>query len=189
MSFYVFNLDAIFCATNFFKFQRSVASTVVLICHIFVPFINYTRLAIVSEANLHCGDFFSEKMCHKLVISTSFWSWLLSVFSASTSLNTRRRFFLGCKCVVDLLKIHESTNFLILYFMFSETCLFLWSSSMRVFDQNFFFLVQDIVWLVKSSWCSLLFYSSPLAKRSLQKRISAVVTFVRKKLSQIGSFH
>ena len=48
---------------------------------IVVPFINFTGLAIVAEADLRCGDFLSEKFCHKLVVSTSFWSWLLIVSS------------------------------------------------------------------------------------------------------------
>ena len=42
---------------------------------IVVPFINSTRLAIIAEVDLRCGDFLSEKSCHKLVVSTNFWSW------------------------------------------------------------------------------------------------------------------
>ena len=39
---------------------------------IVVPFINSTRLAIVAEADLCCGDFLSEKNCRqKLVVSTA----------------------------------------------------------------------------------------------------------------------
>ena len=56
--------------------------------YIVVPFISSTGLAIVAEAELRCGDFLSEKICrHKLVVSTSFWSWLMSVSSVLTSLN------------------------------------------------------------------------------------------------------
>ena len=52
-----------------------------------VPIINSTGLAIVAEADLFCGNFLSEKSCrHKLVVSTSFWSWLLNVSSVLTSL-------------------------------------------------------------------------------------------------------
>ena len=51
-----------------------------------VPFISSLGLAIVLEANLRCGDFLSEKSCHKLVVSTSFWSWLLNASSVLTSL-------------------------------------------------------------------------------------------------------
>ena len=54
---------------------------------IVVPFINSTGLAIIAEADLRCGDFLSEKNCrHKLVVSTSFWYWLLNVFSILTRL-------------------------------------------------------------------------------------------------------
>ena len=46
----------------------------------------FSNLAIVTEADLRCGDFLSEKSCrHKLVVSTGFWSWLLNVSSVLTS--------------------------------------------------------------------------------------------------------
>ena len=51
-----------------------------------VPLISSTGLAIIAEADLLCGSFLSEKNCHKLVVSTSFWSWLLIVSSVLTSL-------------------------------------------------------------------------------------------------------
>ena len=42
---------------------------------------------IVAEADLRCGDFLSEESCrNKLVVSTSFGSWLLNVSSVLTSL-------------------------------------------------------------------------------------------------------
>ena len=54
---------------------------------IVVSFINSTGLAIVAEADLCCGDFLSEKSCrHKLLVSTSFWSWLSNASSVLTSL-------------------------------------------------------------------------------------------------------
>ena len=53
---------------------------------IVVPFISPTGLAIVAEADLLCGNFLSEKSCHKLVVSTRFWSWLLNASSVLTSL-------------------------------------------------------------------------------------------------------
>ena len=53
-----------------------------------VPILNSTGLAIVAELDLRCDDFLSEKTCrHKLVVSTSFWSWLLNASSVLTSLN------------------------------------------------------------------------------------------------------
>ena len=62
-----------------------MASTVILI-FIVVPFINIIGLDTVAAANLGCVDFLSEKSCHKLVVSISFWSWLLKVSSVLTSL-------------------------------------------------------------------------------------------------------
>ena len=53
---------------------------------IVVAFISSTGLAIIAEADLRWGDFLSEKICHKLVVSNSFWSWLLNVSSVWTSL-------------------------------------------------------------------------------------------------------
>ena len=58
-----------------------------------VPFISSTRLPIVAEADLLCGNFLSEKSCHELVVSTSFWSWLLNVSSVLTSLKYTAVFF------------------------------------------------------------------------------------------------
>ena len=52
-----------------------------------------TGLAIVAEANLCCGDFLSEEGRHKLVVSTSFWSWLLNVSSVLTSLKDTATIF------------------------------------------------------------------------------------------------
>ena len=61
---------------------------------IVVPFISSLGLAIVAEADLRCGDFLSEESCrHKLVVSTSFWSWLLNVSSVLTSLKYTATFF------------------------------------------------------------------------------------------------
>ena len=54
---------------------------------IVVPFASSTGLPIVAVADLRYGDFLSEKSCrHKLVVSTSFWYWLLNVSSVLTSL-------------------------------------------------------------------------------------------------------
>ena len=61
-----------------------------------VPILNSTGLAIVAEVDLRCGDFFlSEKSCcHKLVLSTSFCSWLLNASSFLTSLKYAALLFL-----------------------------------------------------------------------------------------------
>ena len=65
-------------------------------------FINSTGLAIFAEADLR-WVFMSEKSCrHKLVVSTSFWSWLLNVFSVLTSLKyTATIFWLLMRCEYD----------------------------------------------------------------------------------------
>ena len=60
---------------------------------IVVPIMNYTWLAIVAEAYLRCGDFLSEKSCHKLVVSTSFWSRLLNVSPVLTTKKYSDNFF------------------------------------------------------------------------------------------------
>ena len=60
---------------------------------IVVPIINSTGLAIVAEADLRCDDFLSEENCHKLVVSTSFWSRLLNVSSVLTTKKYSDNFF------------------------------------------------------------------------------------------------
>ena len=79
---------------HFFSFFRTVCGLLRnLDVFIVVPFINSTGLAIVAEADLRCDDFLSEKNCQKLVVSTSFWSWLLNVSSVLTSLEYTATFF------------------------------------------------------------------------------------------------
>ena len=88
---------------------------------IFILFISSTGLAIVAEADLLFGNFLSEKNCrHKLVVSTSFWSWLLNVSSVLSSLKYTATFFgLLMRCGV-----HGSTRFLILVFIFLKYVFF-----------------------------------------------------------------
>ena len=100
---------------------------------IFVLFISSTGLAIVAEADLLYGIFLSEKSCrHKLVVSISFWSWLLSASSVLTSLEYAALLFsLLMRCwYADC-----SWDFWVLDFVIyvSEICLFLCSSLMRFF--------------------------------------------------------
>ena len=88
--FFVFVLDAIFCDTIFFSILEDTLWLVKSLSHpdvfIVFPIISSTELAITAEANLRCGDFLFEKSCRKVVVSTSFWSWLLSVSSVLTYL-------------------------------------------------------------------------------------------------------
>ena len=61
---------------------------------IVAPFIDSTDLATVAEADLRCVDFLSEKSCrHILVVSTSFWSWLLNASSVLTFLKNAALLF------------------------------------------------------------------------------------------------
>ena len=95
MSFFVFVLDAIFCGTNFFIFQDSVwlvkKSWWVHCCsnHQFHWVSDRCRSGFVL------WRFLSQESCrHKLVVSTSFWSWLLNFPSVLTSLKYTAKVFL-----------------------------------------------------------------------------------------------
>ena len=100
--------------------------------------------------DLRSGDFLSKKSCHKLVVSTSFWSWLLNASSVLTSLKYAALlfWFVNALWVCWLLM-----GFLDFGNYVSETCLFLCSSFVRFFVVQFFFIFEDSVWLVKKSWC------------------------------------
>ena len=103
-----------------------------------VPFLSSTGLAIVPEADWLSGDFLSEESCrHELVVSTSFWSWLLNVSSILTSLKQSATFFglLLCCGYADC-----SWEFWVLHFgiYVSEICIFLCSSLMRFFVVQIF---------------------------------------------------
>ena len=115
------------------------------------PLISSTRLAIVAEADLPCDSFLSEKGCrHKLVVSSSFWSWLLNVSSVLTSLSYTALFF-------GLLMRFEYTDGSLEFWVFdfgiyvSEICLFFVFILDALFYGTFFFIFQDSVWLVKKS--------------------------------------
>ena len=87
MSFFVFILDAIFCGTNFLIFQDSVwlvkKSWWVRCCS--NP--QFYWFSDPCRTGFALWRFLSKKSCrHKLVVSTSFWSWLLNASSVLTSL-------------------------------------------------------------------------------------------------------
>ena len=104
---------------------------------IVVQFLNSAGLAIVAEADLRCGDFFPKKICHKLVVSTSFWSWPLNASSVLTCLKyAALRFGLLMRCgYADCSWEFWGLDFGVYV---SEICLFLCSSLMR------FFVVQSL---------------------------------------------
>ena len=87
MSFLYSSLMSLFVVQGFSFFRTVCGYLRFLDVFIVVPFINSSGLAIVAEADLSHGEFLSEKNCrHKLVVSTSFWYWLLNVSSVLTSL-------------------------------------------------------------------------------------------------------
>ena len=91
---------------------------------IVVPFISSTGLAIVLEADLLCCNFLSEKNCrHKLVVSTSFWSWLLIVSSVLTSLKFTALLFWFAKALW-VCGMFFGVLFLDFCIYVSEICLF-----------------------------------------------------------------
>ena len=84
-----------FFVVQVFSFFRTVCGYLrILDVFIVVPFINSSGSAIVAEADLRCGEFSSEKICrHKLVVSTSFWHWLLNISSVLRSLKNTATLF------------------------------------------------------------------------------------------------
>ena len=135
---------------TFFLFFRTLCGQLRhLDLFIGLPFVRCTGLAIVAEADLLCGDFLSEENCHKLVVSTSFWSWLLKISSVLTSLKYTATIFLGYQSVVSLLTNHGSTMFLILVFMFLKYVFFVFRLDAIFCGTIFFFIFEDSVWLVK----------------------------------------
>ena len=76
---------------------------------IVAAFIDSTELAIVAETDLRYGDYLSEKS-HKLVVSTSFWSWQLNFSSVVTSLKYTATLFWGVNALGKL-TIHGNSGF------------------------------------------------------------------------------
>ena len=95
--------------------------------------------------------FFIRKNCHKLVVSTSFCSWLLNVSSVSTSLKYAALlfWFLNALWVCWL---HGTSGFWILVFVFLKYVFLVFVLDAILFGTNFF-IFQGTLWLVKSSWC------------------------------------
>ena len=117
---------------------------------IIVPFINIIGLATIAAANLGCGDFFSEKICHKLVVSTSFWSFLLNVSSVLTSLKyTATLLWVVIALMICWQNMRVlSLGFLTFYFRNKSFFVFILDA---IFCGTTFFIFQDNVRLVKKS--------------------------------------
>ena len=154
---------------------------------IVAPIIDSTDLEIVAEAGLRCGDFLSEKSCHKLVVSTSFWSLLLNISSVLTSLIYTATLFRVVNALWVCWRFTEVLGF-DFGFRVSEICLFCvhpWCDLLW-----YKFSLFRTVWLVKKSWsvhcCSIhRFYWRSDRCRS---GFALWLFFVRKKMSsQIGS--
>ena len=133
----------------------------------------------------------SEKNCHKLVVSISFWSWLLKASSVLTSLKyaALRFWFIFalwvCWLIMGLLR------FGFWYFCFWNMSFFVFILN-AIFCGTNFFSFQDSVWVVKKSWwvhrCSnhQYYWVSDRCRSGFALRWF----FVRRKLSsQFGSFH
>ena len=94
MSFLCSSLMQFYVVQGFSFFRTLCGYLRNLDVFIFVPFINSYGVATLAEAVLRCGEFLSEKSCrHKLVVSTSFWYWLLNVSSVLTSLKYTATYF------------------------------------------------------------------------------------------------
>ena len=150
MSIFVFVLDAIFCGTNFFIFQDSVwlvkKSWWVHCCsnHQFHWVRDRCRSGFVL------WWFLSEESCrHKLVVSTTFWSWLMNASSVLTSLKWAA---LICWLVNALWVCWLFMGFLDFGVYVSEILLFFVFVLDTIFCCTNFFIFQDSVWLVKKSW-------------------------------------
>ena len=120
--------------------------------------VNYSSIHQFYWVSDHRGSgfvlwwiFVRHKKCHKLVVSTSFWSWLLNVSSVLTSLKITATHFW-----VDI-ALWVGWKFMwTLCFWFWSLCFwnmsFLCSYLMRFFVVLFFSFSRT-VWQVKTSWC------------------------------------
>ena len=194
MSLFVFILDAIFCGTIFFFiFQDSFwlvkKSWYVHSC-------STQQFYWVSDhcrGDLRCDELLSEKSCrHKLVVSTSFWYWLLNVSSVFTSLIYIATLFRVVNALWICWQLMGALSFWFWSLCFWNMSFFCVCTWCDLLWYKFFFIFQDSVWLVKKSWCVQccsmhLFYWICDCCRI---RFALWWVFVRKKLSsQIVSFH
>ena len=134
MSFYVSISDAVFLVTSFSIFDQSVWLILSFWCAHFYPFIDFywSSGRCTSEFALECFCL-NKVITNWLVVSTSFWSWLLNVLQFWHLWNRERRFFL-MRCGYA----EDSWEFWILILVF-------------VFLKYFFFCVH--------LWCDFLWYN------------------------------
>ena len=84
-----------------------------------------------------------------MVVSTSFWSWLLNVSFWNTQLPS----FWDVNALWLCWKFMGVLSFWFWSLFFWNMSFFVLSLMRSFVAQFFFFIFQDIVWLVKSSWC------------------------------------
>ena len=190
--FFVFILDAIFCGTNFFIFQDSVWLVKKFWWVHCCSNHQFYLLAIVAEADLRCSDFLSEESCRqKLVVSTSFWSWLLNVSSVLISLKYAALLFWFVNALWVCWLFMGLLGFGFWYLFFGNMSFFMFILD-AIFCGTSFFIFQDSVWLVKKFWCVHCCSIHQFHWVSDRRRSGFAQWwfFVRRKLSsQIGSFH
>ena len=174
----------------FFSFFRTLCGWFNhLVVLIVVPFISFTWLVVVAEANLRCGVIFLKKVVVTvLAVFLSFCSWLPDLPWVFISLKDRAS-FLGL--IRHCFLVNATQECLIFDFSFSvESCLFMCLSVMRFFSSQ----VLPIL-ITVSGWCYLfaLLIFFPLINSTGVVAVALVnfslERFVSIKLSQIGSFH
>ena len=150
--FSVFVLDAIFCGTNFFILRDTVWLVKSSWCFHCCSIHQFYSVSDRCGSDLLCGNFLSEKSSRqKLVVSISFWSWLLNASSVLTSLKWAALLFWFvnafwvCWLFIGLL------GFRFWYLCFWNMSFFVFILD-AIFCGTNFFIFQDSVWLVKKCW-------------------------------------
>ena len=97
-----------------------------------------TGVMVVAQVNLRWSVLISIKLSqigsfHELVVLATECFFNFDNFEIQSDV-----FFLVCSCVVVLLKVHGSTKFLILEFLFLKYVVFFYSSLMRFLLYNCF---------------------------------------------------
>ena len=119
---------------------------------IFIHLLNSNGVVVVALVSLRWSVFVliklsqNVKFYYLLVLSTD-GLFNLNIFEIYIDA------FLGCYCVVDMLRVHGIIKFLILVFTFLNMSFFLCFVFIldAIFCGTKFFIFQDIVWPVKST--------------------------------------
>ena len=117
----------------------------------FFHLFNSTGVVAVALVNLRWKDFVSIKLSqivsfHKLLVLA------FECFFSFDNVEIHSDNFLGCICVVDILRVLGSTMLFGFGLYVSEICHSMCLCLMRSFVVQFFFIFRDIVWLVKPSY-------------------------------------